>query len=71
MAEGASLDDIDSKFHSKKEKGRYIIPWGGNRPSTLNVFKWVFGEKDNSGVGGSWTSGWKFKEEVHNFNHHQ
>lgn len=64
MAEGASLDNIESKYQSQKENGRYIIPWGGNRPTTWDVCKWVFREKDNSSVGGTWKSGWKFKDKV-------
>lgn len=64
MAEGASLDNIKAEYRSRKENGRYIIPWGGNRPSNLSVFQWMFREKDNSGVGGTWKSFWRFKDEV-------
>ncbi|KAK3700691.1 hypothetical protein QZH41_015642, partial [Actinostola sp. cb2023] len=63
MAEGTSSNDIDAKYRSRKENGRYVIPWGGGRPSASSIFKWYFGEPDNSGVRGTWKNLWRFKDE--------
>ena len=63
MAEG-NAEDIDDKYKSRIEHGRYVLPWGGNRPSIRSALWWKLSDKNKSGVGGGWWDLWKFKEKV-------
>ena len=63
MAEGGALDE-GQRYKAVKKNGRYVTPWGSNRPSLTAVLKWQLFEKNQSDVGGTWKSLWKFKTEV-------
>lgn len=62
MTEG-NMEDIDDKYKSRQVNGRYVIPWGGQRPSFGSLVWWKLSDRNRSGVGGSWWN-WSSKNKV-------
>ena len=57
--------DKDELQKPRKVNGRYVDPWGTtNFPSKTDMFRWMFKEKNERGIGGGLKDLYRFKTQA-------
>lgn len=65
MAEKGEDIEKDELQKPLKVNGRYVDPWGTtNFPSKTDIFRWMFKEKNERGIGGGLKDLYRFKTQA-------
>lgn len=60
----SNLSSPNDVYRSVRVNGRYVTPWGGQRPSLKSVLRWGLFVKNERGIGGELKDCYKYKTEV-------